>query len=217
MEALKPIAALVLNIAIVALEIFVFTKLSDKKEILKYYTYLSNLIALMAGVVFIAVTLWNLIGGNPAPIWLKGIRFTATYMLVTTLFVFSLVLLPSHKSGNTITAADFIGISPKLANLVLHYLCPIISAFSFILLERQPVLSGSQWTLYAAIPTIVYWSIYLILTAANLWKDPYGFSGSGEKNGSFISVVAGIVMFMLIPAMSIGLDYLLWWLNTLNF
>ena len=217
METLRLVAALALNIVIVVLEIFVLTKLSDKKEILKYYTYLSNLIALIAGVIFAAVTLWNLIGGNSVPIWLKGIRFTATYMLVTTLFVFSLVLLPSHKSGNTITAADFIGISPKLANLILHYLCPLISAFSFILLERQPVLAGSEWTLYAAIPTILYWTVYLILTAFNLWKDPYGFSQPSEKPGSFIGIVAGIAMFALIPAMSMGLDYLLWWLNTLNF
>ena len=85
-----------------------------------------------------------------------------------------------------------------------------------ILLERQPVLVSSEWTLYAAIPTIVYWTVYLILTATNLWKDPYGFSQPGEKSGTVISVIAGIAMFALIPAMSIGLDYLLWWLNTLN-
>ena len=217
METVKLILALALNLMIVGLEVFTLTKLSDKKEILKYYTYLSNLIALIGSTVFVAVTLWNLIGGNPAPIWLKGIRFTSTYMLVTTLFVFSLVLLPSHKSGNTITANDFIGISPKLANLILHYLCPVISAVSFILLERQPVLAGSEWTLYAAFPTIGYWTFYLILTTFNLWKDPYGFSQPSEKSGSVMSVIAGIAMFALIPAMSMGLDYLLWWLNTLNF
>lgn len=216
-EMIRPIAALVLNAAIAVMEVFTLSKLSDKKELLKYYTYLSNLIALIASTVYVAVTLWVLVQGAAAPLWLKGLRFTATYMLVTTLFVFTLVLLPSHKSGNTITAADFIGISPKLANLILHYLCPVISAVSLLLLERQPVLAGSEWTLYAAIPTILYWTVYLILTCLNLWKDPYGFSEPSKTPKTFASVLAGILMFAVIPAMSMGLDFLLWWINTLNF
>jgi hypothetical protein len=217
LELLKTGIPLFLNLAVMASSGITLCRLRRKKDILKYYTYLSNLIALLGSTVFVAVSLWNLISGNYTPIWLKGVRFTSTYMLVTTLFVFSLVLLPSHKSGNTITAADFIGISPKLANLILHYLCPAISAISFILLERQPILAGSQWTLYAALPTIAYWTVYLILTATNLWKDPYGFSNFNKNNGPAISPLAGAAMFLLIPAMSMGLDYLLWWINTLNF
>ena len=216
MERISLFAALGLNAVIVALEAYILSRLSNKKDVFKYYTYLSNFIAFITSSIFIVYTIGRLFIGTSTPVWLKGFRFCATYMLVTTMFVFSVVLLPSHKSGNTITAADFIGTSPKLANLILHYLCPVISSISFILLERQPVLVSSEWTLYAAIPTIVYWTVYLILTATNLWKDPYGFSQPGEKSGTVISVIAGIAMFALIPAMSIGLDYLLWWLNTLN-
>ena len=214
METMKLLAALVLNALIVGLEIFVLSQLSNKKDVLKYYTYLSNFITLITGVVFVVVTCLNLVSGAQTPLWLKGLRFCATYMLVTTLFVFSVVLLPWHKSGNTITASDFsTGISPKLANLILHYLCPVISAISFILLERQPVLESSEWTLYGAIPTILYWIMYLILTATHLWKEPYGLAGS--KKGS--SSTAGTMLLLLIPFMSMGLDYLLWWLNTCNF
>ena len=212
-----PAVALILNITIVVLEVFVLCKLTNKKDILKYYTYLSNLIALISSIVFVCTLCLNFGQGKTIPIWLKGLRFTATYMLVTTSFVFSLVLLPQHKAGNTISASDFSGISPKTANLILHYLCPVISAFSLILLERQPMLADSQWTLYAAIPTLVYWTVYLVLTAGNLWKDPYGFSVPSQASGTIHSIVSGIIMFLLIPAMSMGLDFLLWWLNTLNF
>ena len=213
MESVKLIAALVLNLSIVILEVFVLTRLTNKKDLLKYYTYLSNFIALIAGAVFVAVTVF----GVPTPLWLKGLRFCATYMLATTLFVFNLVLLPGGKAGNTITEEDFTGIRPQRANLILHYLCPVLSALSFLLLERQPVLSDPNWTLFAAAPTIVYWVVYLILTALNLWKDPYGFSEPSEKPKTLFTALTGILMFALIPVLSMGLDFLLWWINTLNF
>lgn len=213
MELLKTAAALVLNAAIVWMELHTLRRLTYKKDILKYYTYLSNLIAAVAGALYVAVTVL----GIPTPLWLKGLRFSATYMLATTLFVFNLVLLPGGKAGNTITEEDFTGISPKLANLILHYLCPALSALSFLLLERQPVLTDPNWTLFAAAPTIVYWVVYLILTASGLWKDPYGFSEPSEKPKTLFAALTGILMFILIPAMSMGLDFLLWWINTLNF
>lgn len=217
MESGKLMAAAVLNLLIVALQIRVLRRIVRKKDILKYYTYLSNVIALIGSAIFAAVAIWNLISGDPVPIWLKGLRFTGTYMLVTTMFVFSFVLLPGQNGENLITASDFYGIKPEFANLVLHYLCPIISACSLILLERKPVLEGSEWTLYAAIPTLVYWAMYLLLTACNLWKDPYGFSAPSQKSSTIGTAIAGVLMFLLIPALSMGLDYLLWWLNTLNF
>ena len=214
MEAMALIPALLLNCIIAALELFVLTKVADKKDILKYYTYLSNAIALISSAVFAVVTCVNLCRGGITPLWLKGLRFCATYMLVTTMFVFSVILRPRNQSENLITDSDFTaGIDPRTANLLLHYLCPAISACSFLLLERQPVLTGSEWTLYGALPTIVYWSVYLLLTATNLWKDPYGLS---EENPG-TSSKADILLFLLIPVFSMGLDYLLWWINTLPF
>ena len=214
MEAMALIPALLLNCIIAALELFVLTKIADKKDILKYYTYLSNAIALISSAVFAVVTCVNLCRGGITPLWLKGLRFCATYMLVTTMFVFSVILHPRNQSEHLITDSDFTGgIDPRTANLLLHYLCPVISACSFLLLERQPVLTGSEWTLYGALPTIVYWSVYLLLTATNLWKDPYGLS---EENPG-TSSKADILLFLLIPVFSMGLDYLLWWINTLPF
>lgn len=214
MELFSLLTALALNVAIVTMEVFVLSHLSNKWDLLKYYTYLSNFIALITGIIFVVVTVLNLVSSNSTPVWLKGIRFSATYMLVTTLFVFSVVLLPWHSSGNLISHNDFSGsVSPKLANLVLHYLCPVLSAISFILFERKPVLSSSEWTFYGAIPTIIYWVIYLLLTAIHLWEDPYSL-GKAEKGPR---AIIGAFLGLLIPAMSMGLDYLLWWLNTLSF
>ena len=207
------IIALMANALIVVLEIYVFTKLTNKADILKYYTYLSNAIAMITSGIFIVVATLNLFRNCATPLWLKGIRFCATYMLVTAMFVFTVVLLPRHKSGNLITTNDFAAdLDPNRANFLLHYLCPVISTCSFLLLERQPVLIDSKWTLYGALPTLVYWSVYLLLTATRLWKDPYGLSN--ESIGS--SSKADALLFLQIPILSMGLDFLLWWLNTLN-
>ena len=207
------IIALMANTAIVVLEIYVFSKLANKADILKYYTYLSNAIALITSGIFIVVTTLNLFRNCAVPLWLKGIRFCATYMLVTAMFVFTVVLLPRHKSGNLITASDFAtGLDPNRANFLLHYLCPVISTCSFLLMERQPVLTDSKWTLYGALPTLVYWSVYLLLTATHLWKDPYELSNASSD----FSSKADALLFLLIPILSMGLDFLLWWLNTLD-
>ena len=212
MKSIPLFAALLLNAAIAALELFVLGKLTRKEELFKYYTYLANLIAWIAGVVFVISAACCLLQAAALPLWVKGIRFCASFMLCTTLFVYFFVLRPMDKSQNTITAEDFTGISPEFANFVLHVLCPALSAVSFVFLERQPVLTDPAWTLRAAIPTILYWTVYLILTAAKLWEDPYGFSRPNKSRSA-----AGAVMGLLIPAVSVGLDFLLWWLNTLNF
>ena len=88
----------------------------------------------------------------------------------------------------------------------------MISTCSFLLLERHPVLTDSKWTLYGALPALVYWSVYLFLTATHLWKDPYELSSGSRSSSS----KADALLFLLIPIMSMGLDFLLWRLNTLN-
>ena len=217
MELLKTGIPLFLNLAVMAAAGITLCRLRRKKDILKYYTYLSNLVALIGSSIFVAAAVLNLPGGSPVPLWVKGLRFTGTYMLTTAMFVFTLVLLPVRQEETVMTEDDFTGIRPKMANFLLHYFCPVASAVSFLLLERQPVLANPQWTLYAAVPTILYWSVYLILTAFNLWKDPYGFSQPQKKPASVLRTLTDILLFLLIPAISMGLDYLLWWINTLNF
>ena len=213
MELLKTGAALGVHGAIVWMEWSTLRRLRRKQDLAKYYTYLSNLTAAIASALYIAAII---LGFSVSP-WLKGLRFTATYMLLIAMAVFTFVLLPGGKAGNTITDEDFIEIPPEKANLILHYLCPALSAVSFLLLERQPVLENSGWMLFAISPTIVYWTVYLILSAAKRWKDPYGFFEPSDQPKNLFTALTDILIFLLIPALSMGLNYLLWWINTLNF
>lgn len=205
--------ALLLNLAIIIIEIMVLPKVVEKKNILKFYTFLSNLIALVTSILFIGVGLVTLFSNDTIPIWMKGLRFSATHSLASTLLVFVAVLMPLYKKGTRISETElFKGISEKNANLLLHYICPAVSIVSFLLLERNPVLEDSQWTLYAALPSIIYWSLYLILTIAHCWKEPYGLTQNSETKGKDSKRK---FFLLLIPIMSAGTDYLLWWINVL--
>ncbi len=213
MDKLNLIFALLINLSIVIIEIVVLVKVIEKKNILKFYTFLSNLIALVTSIVFAGMGFITLIKNSNIPIWMKGLRFSATHSLASTLLVFAIVLMPLYKKGTlTNEMALFKEISEKNANLLLHYICPVLSIISFLLFERKPVLEDSQWTLYAALPSIIYWLLYLILTITHCWKEPYGLTENKvtkEKN------TKGGFLLILIPIMSVGIDYLLWWLNTL--
>lgn len=213
MDKLCLISALLLNLAIIMIEIMVLLKVVEKKNILKFYTFLSNLIALVTSIIFVGVGLIALFSNDTIPIWMKGLRFSATHSLASTLLVFAVVLMPLYKKGTmTNETALFQGISAKNANILLHYICPVLSIVSFLLFEKNPVLEDSQWTLYAALPSIIYWSLYLILTITHCWKEPYGLAQNSETSGKNAN---GRFFLLLIPIMSVGIDYLLWWINVL--
>ena len=213
MDKLHLIFALLLNLIIIIIETKVLIKVIEKKNMLKFYTFLSNLIALITSIVFVVGGFITLCTNETIPIWMKGLRFSATHSLASTLLVFAIVLMPLYKKGTLTNEIElFKGISEKNANLLLHYICPILSIISFLLFERNPVLLDSQWTLYAALPSIIYWVLYFLLTMTNCWEEPYGFTQKKETNETNTK---GVLFLLLIPIMSVGIDYLLWWINTL--
>lgn len=127
------------------------------------------------------------------------------------MFVFAIFLAPRFKSGKSQSNTDlFEGLEPKKANLLLHYICPIISIMSFLLFERGTVLTDSEWTGYAAILSCTYWILYIFLTITHLWNEPYGLMVSGTEKKNHI---IGILLLMAIPALFILLSYVLYWLN----
>ena len=97
-----------------------------------------------------------------------------------------------------------------IGSLLLHYICPIISIVSFLLFERGTVLTDSEWTGYAAIPSCTYWAIYIFLTITPLWKEPYGLTASRTERKNHL---IGILLLIAIPVLFILLSYVLYWLN----
>ena len=46
--------------------------------------------------------------------------------------------------------------------------CPILSLVSFVLFEREIPLSNGIWTSIVAIPSCLYWMIYIVLSLTKL-------------------------------------------------
>ena len=211
MRIFELIMALILNLLLVLMEGTTFLKVKNKRNILKFYTFLQNFIALAVSVLFCGFAIRELLGFGKVPVLMKGLRYTATCGLAATMFVFAFFLAPRFKSGKSKSHTDlFGGLEPKKANLLLHYICPIISIISFLLFERGTVLTNSEWTGYAAIPSCTYWVIYIFLTITHLWNEPYGLTASRTEKKNHL---VGILLLIAIPTLFILLSYVLYWLN----
>lgn len=164
---MKPmlIIALILNMVILGCELYVLGYIKGKLNILKYYTYLQNFISLIASLICSVYLIVSITSGETIPEFVKGFRYIATCGLVATMFIFIVFLGNGKKIA--ITEDDFLsGFSPKKANIILHYVCPMVSLLSFVVFERQVELTNDMWTGIAAIPSCIYWIVYIILTKA---------------------------------------------------
>lgn len=192
--------ALIINILIIILEIFALHKLKRKLDMLKFYTYLQNLLTLIASLVFVIYLTLNSLSNTIIPEYVRGLRYIATCGLVSTTFIFVFFLGAGKKLS--ITEDDFKkGLSPKLANAILHYICPLLSIVSFIFFEKEILLSNGIWTLIVALPSCLYWIVYILLSTTKKWEEPYNFS---------TNKVLEILTYILIPISFIVFSIILW-------
>lgn len=197
--------ALILNLILIACEIWTFSKLRRKTDIFKYYTYLHNFLALVVSVLFSGYLVMALCGNGSVPEFVRGLRYIATCGLAATTFIY--VFFLSGNKKNVITEQDFQpDLSPKTANFLLHFFCPAVSLLSFLVFERQLPLEESLWTGLTAVPSCLYWVIYLILSAAKLWKEPYDFTPANGKKNTFLEVLT----MTALPISFIAISVLLW-------
>lgn len=198
------VTALIVNLLIIILEVLVLIKVKKKVDIFKYYTYLQNFLTLIVSIVFSIFSIISLINKTEVNENIKGLRYSVTCGLVSTSLIYALFI--SKNKDNIMNENDFNNFNPKLANLILHYIVPFLSLISFVLFERQIVLENSIWTILCAIPSILYWIVYLLLSITHLWKEPYNFSNNDGKKNSFLEVIT----FIIIPVSFILISIILW-------
>lgn len=195
------IIALILNIILIGLELMVLISIKGKRNILKYYTYLQNFLSLITSLIFSLCLIFCLSFKESIPEFIKGLRYVSTCGLLATSFIFLIFLRKEKK--NVITQDDLLfNFNPKLANFILHYLSPLLSLVSLVFFEQEIILTNGIWTALVAIPSCLYWLVYLILSASKKWDEPYEFS---TKN-KFIEVLT----FILIPISFIVISIILW-------
>jgi len=196
--------ALLINLIIIICELYTLGHIKRKADVLKYYTYLQNLLALIASVVFFVYTIVSMVSGGEIPSFVRGLRYVASCGLAATMLIFLTVLGRGRKIA--ITEEDFLpGCAHKTANAVLHYICPVLSLVGFAVFEREVPLTNGIWTTLAAIPSCLYWIVYSILSAAKLWEEPYAFAAQEGK-----SKVQEILLFFLLPLLFVAISFVLW-------
>ena len=163
---------------------------------------MQNFIALIISSIYSFFLIIFLIKGENILEFVRGLRYIATCGLVSTMFIF-IVFLGAGKKVS-ITKDDFVrNFNPKLANLILHYIVPILSCISFIFFEREIIVNDGICTMLVAAPSCIYWIIYIILSSLKVWKEPYNFS---VKKSKFLEVL----IMILIPFSYILISILLW-------
>lgn len=195
------IIALILNIILIGLELMVLISIKGKRNILKYYTYLQNFLSLITSIIFSLCLIFCLSSKKSIPEFIKGLRYVSTCGLLATSFIFLIFLRKENK--NVITQDDLLfNFNPKLANIILHYLSPLLSLVSLVFFEQVIILTNGIWTALVAIPSCLYWLVYLILSATKKWDEPYKLSAKNK----FIEVLT----FILIPISFIVISIILW-------
>jgi hypothetical protein len=191
------IVSLLINLLIIIIEIYVLSKLKNKKDLFKYYTYVQNVLCLIVSILFSVCVFSNMFFEFIIPEYVRGLRYMVTVGLIFTMLIYVLFL----RKNNVIEDKEFNGISGKKVNILLHYICPLLSLISFIGFERSIIVNNGIWTMLVAIPSCLYWVIYLILSVTKLWEEPYDFGDSKLSN---------VLMFILIPISFIFISFILW-------
>ncbi len=161
--------ALVSNLIIIILEVISFAILITRNGgitvgMLVYYTRLSNLLALIAGIFVVIFIFRNKEGELPK--WLSLLRFITTIMLFVTFLISLFVLTPAVGSFYKMMINNQLKFH--------HLLCPLLSIVSFIFFEKGGRLSVKD-NFLATMPTLIYGIIMLILNGARVLDGPYPF------------------------------------------
>lgn len=204
-EYIMLIVALVFNLIILICEIYVLIKVRRKRNIFKYYTFLQNFLTAIVSAVFIVGLILNILFSYQITEYIKGMRYVSCCGLVTASIIYVLFLSSNNK--NKLSNEDFVKLSTKTANVLLHYLCPVFSLLSFIVFEREITLTNSIWTGLAPLPSCLYWLVYLILSLTKLWEEPYELA---SKINGVKGLLLEIFTLILIPIVFILVSFLLW-------
>ncbi len=170
------------NIAIIVMEVIGLTmEFITGKNFFIYYTVNSNIIALLAAVVY-------LVCRKQCTRFSVVMRYTATCALTLTMLVVLFVLMPMHvKSG---TALSYI---VGWDSTFVHVLCPVASFISFVVFEDNTELKAGDMKFPIGY-TIIYGVILIILNITGRVYGPYNFLRVYEQP-VWASVLWTIVIF----------------------
>lgn len=165
----RAIASLLINLVIIVLEVIglVLSIQGMGWGLFEYYTQDSNILGLIACLIYAGYTIAALRRGESCPpVWVKRLKYIATCCLMVTFIVVITVLAPTMGGYGTLL---FDG-----AMLYHHTLCPLLALLGLLLFEGEPKLERRD-ALYALIPTALYAIVAIILNLLHVIDGPYPF------------------------------------------
>lgn len=161
---------------------------------IKYYTNLSNIIALISGILFvISYYVNNKILNNISSYF----KFISTIGLTVTFLVVIFVLSPQMA----LTGGSYFTLVIPNGFIFLHIICPILEIVSFIFFENHTSFKKVRWYLLSCLYTFAYGIVILNLVYFTNVEPPYFFLNAKEI-GYFQTFGIGLllVLFTLLIA-----------------
>ena len=181
-----PYIPYILNSLLILLEILGLTKIGRFEwKMFAYYTQLSNFLALISAVVFLATQ------GAPAAAY---VRYTATCMMVMTSLSTFAILVPLGGGIKPLMLTGF--------GLYVHTLCPIVCAVSYIFFEPHV----SVWWLPMGI-SVFYGVLMMVLNGVGKADGPYPFFRV-KKQSAGATALWILVLAVLVGGISYGISLL---------
>ncbi len=153
------------NVAMIALELIglIISFSSTGKLSLQYYTEQSNLLALIASVVFLIY----LVRGKGIPVFVKWLKYTAAVGLFVTFVVTAFVLAPmfSFNYGYLF----FYG-----ALMYYHLICPLLGVYMFTRVDELGEITKSDRNV-SLIWTVGYAAVMIPMNIIGVIDGPYPF------------------------------------------
>ena len=136
-------------------------------EMFDYYTQDSNILLLIATVIWMGCIIRRLRDGVPIPRWVRVIKYMATCTVTLTLVVVLAVLTPMEV--DSLPNLLFSG-----SMLWCHTVCPLLAIVADIFFDSTPDLKISD-TAVALLPTALYGIVSVLLNILQIWHGPYPF------------------------------------------
>ena len=158
---------------------------------LRMYTTFSNILATLAASICVPFQIEGLRKDRfKLPVWVVEAMYVGTCGVSLTLLIALAMISPS---------AGFAYAMFEKSNLFMHTITPIITILLFTVAISDAKIKFSR-TLFAIIPTFIYALIYFLLVfAANIWRDHYHISDFMPWPVAFIAILgAGFGLAVLL-------------------
>ena len=203
-------AAVVLNIIIAILVFYAWGRMTlglDEGTILsaarlaslKYFTVDSNLLAAIAALCVLPFEFREAFLRNGhdrgIPVWALVLKLTATTAVSLTFLTVMVFLGPMYGYAAMVHGVQ----------LHMHLIVPLLAIFTLCVTERNSVLT-LRHTLIAAVPMLVYGTIYLgnILINGREGNDWYAFAQWGIPASFLVYIIIAFVTWLLAVLLRAG-------------